>query len=268
MYGGELVHQSTDEYGQIEVIDFQHALRSLHFGNKTQQSAMLLSKPFILVHKYAQAMMLPLSWKKPHRALILGLGSGSIARYLYNYCPDLVIDAVELRGEVIDLAKKYFLLPEPDKRFTVYHESAFDWLNSHPIINELNLKSPCISPGKSSETLYDMIFVDMFLTTEVGVDITINVATYIDKLTTILNHDGILILNQLGNNIHSYPALDALFKNFPNQLYSIDIEALNTIFIASRSSIPDSIDKDNFYDIEISYMLPFRNYFEKMHPVL
>ncbi|HED35822.1 MAG TPA: hypothetical protein ENJ08_16635 [Gammaproteobacteria bacterium] len=263
-YGGELVHQSSDEYGPIEIVDFQHALRCLHFGNKTQQSAMLLSNPFILVHKYAQAMMLPLSWKKPQRALILGLGSGSIARYLYNYCPELILDAVELRGEVIDIAKEYFLLPEQDKRFTVYHESAFDWLNNQQTeTDKLNVKSP----RTQSDTLYDMIFVDMFLTTEAGTDITINVTTCIDKLAIMLNNDGILILNQIGNSIHSYPALDALLKNFPDQLHSIDVETLNTIFIASRGSIPDSIDRDGFYDTEISYMLPFRNYFEKMNPV-
>ncbi|VAW63495.1 hypothetical protein MNBD_GAMMA11-1141 [hydrothermal vent metagenome] len=257
MYGGELIHQSSDEYGSIEVVDFQPALRSLHFGNKTQQSAMLLSSPFILVHKYAQAMMLPLSWKTPQRALVLGLGSGSIVKYLYNYCQNLRVDAVELRGEVIELAKRYFLLPEADERLHIYNESAFDWINTRS--NELS--------RKESQVGYDLILVDMFLTTDTGTDITVSVPSHINALTHLLNPEGILILNQLGDSILSYPGLDTLRANFPQQLYSINIESVNSILLASKAALPEAIDKTGFCDIELSYMLPFRHYFNSLTPV-
>jgi len=51
VYGGELIYQKTDQYGKIEVVDHQQKIRSLHFGNITQQSAMLLNNPFLLVHQ-------------------------------------------------------------------------------------------------------------------------------------------------------------------------------------------------------------------------
>ncbi|VAW73151.1 hypothetical protein MNBD_GAMMA10-891, partial [hydrothermal vent metagenome] len=268
MYGGELIHKGSDEYGSIEIVDFQQALRSLHFGNKTQQSAMLLSNPFILVHKYAQAMMLPLSWKKPERVLVLGLGSGSIVRYLYNYCPQLIIDAVELRGEVIALAREYFLLPEPDERLHIYNESAFDWLKTHATVPSPD--EPAQKGAMQTESSpdfrprYDMVFVDMFLTTEVGKDIAINVSSQLDALTHLLNPEGSLIINQLGDDILSYPGLDTLRANFPQQLHTINIESLNSILIASKGHVPETLDEEGFYEVELNYMLPFRSYFKKL----
>ena len=150
MHGGELIHQTSDEFGSIEVIEFQQKIRSLHFGNKTQQSAMLLNHPYILIHKYAQAMMLPLCWTNASKVLVLGLGSGSIVKYLYNYFQHLKIDAIELRPAVIELASEYFLLPECDERFKIFNESAFDWLDRQ---QENTL---------SENEKYDLIIVDMF----------------------------------------------------------------------------------------------------------
>ncbi|VAW65902.1 hypothetical protein MNBD_GAMMA09-213 [hydrothermal vent metagenome] len=250
MYGGELIYKTSDEHGSIEVVDFQQKIRSMHFGNKTQQSAMLLSNPFILIHKYSQAMMLPLSWINPQRVLMLGLGSGSIVKYLYNYYPELIIDTVELRQKVIELATDYFLLPEDNERFYIYNESAFDWLNAQ------------------AQTKYDIIFVDMFLTSSTGKDITISVSTYIEKIYHLLNDNGVVVFNQLGDNVLSYPGISRLSELFSHQLYSINIESVNNILIATRGLIPESIDTGEFHNIEIDYMLPYRSYFNRLTPVL
>ena len=85
MLGGELIHQTSDEYGSIEVIDYMQKIRGLHFGNKTQQSASLLCNPYFLIHKYAQAMTLPICRLNVKRVLVIGLGAGSIVKYFYNY---------------------------------------------------------------------------------------------------------------------------------------------------------------------------------------
>jgi len=256
MYGGELIHQTRDDFGSIEVIDTQQKIRSLHFGNKTQQSAMLLNHPFILIHKYAQAMMLPLCWIQPKKVLVLGLGSGSIVKYLYNYFQDIHIDAIELRPEVVNVAREFFLLPECNQRFNIHYESAFGWLeNASKNITAENEK-------------YDLIVVDMFLTSKTGKDITIDISSMVNNIYHLLSEKGAITFNQLGNNIFSYSAFDALLAVYlTHQLFCIDIDSSNTILLASKSGIPANIPDETFRLFEKNYSSPFKNYFERLYPV-
>ena len=69
-YGGQLIYSTRDNYGPIEVIDFKQTLRSLHFGNATQQTGMFLYNPNILIHKYTQAMLTSLCWHIPKNILL------------------------------------------------------------------------------------------------------------------------------------------------------------------------------------------------------
>lgn len=254
MHGGELIHQVTDELGTIEVVEFQNKIRSLHFGNKTQQSAMLLQHPYILIHKYAQAMVLPLCWCKPSKVLVLGLGCGSIVKYLYNYFQHIQIDAIELRPKVIELAQEYFLLPESNDRLQIHNTCVFDWLDNK-------------GKAQNNET-YDLIIVDMFLTTKAGKDITVDVSAPISKLDKLLTENGVIAFNQLGQNLFSYSAFDALLSVYlTHQLYSVDIDSSNTILFASRSTIPSNIPDETFHHYEKTCSSPYKYYFENLHPV-
>lgn len=256
MYGGELIHQTSDEFGSIEVVDTQQKIRSLHFGNKTQQSAMLLNHPFILIHKYAQAMMLPLCWTQPKKVLVLGLGSGSIVKYLYNYFQDIHIDAIELRPAVINVAREFFLLPECNQRFKVHNKSAFDWLE--------NTNKDTLSENDK----YDLIIVDMFLTSKAGKDITIDISSVVSNIYSLLNENGAITFNQLGENIFSYSAFDSLLAVYlTHQLFCIDIDSSNTILVASKTGIPSNIPDETFRLFEKNYSSPFKNYFERLYPV-
>ena len=107
-YDGQLIYTSKDEFGPIDVVEYHQSIRSMHFGNRTQQSGMFLYNHVVLIHKYTQAMLTPLCWKKPENTLILGLGGGSLAKYLLHFYPDIKIDAVDLRTEVVKASQQYF----------------------------------------------------------------------------------------------------------------------------------------------------------------
>ena len=109
-YGGQLIHQTEDEYGIIEVVDFPSTIRGLHFGSEHQQSSSLLSNPAILMQQYTQAMLTPLCWLKPQNCLALGMGGGCQINYLFKFVEGIKIDAVEMREEVVNVAEKYFML--------------------------------------------------------------------------------------------------------------------------------------------------------------
>ena len=96
-YGGTLVHCQRDEQGLLEVVE-AYGVRSLHFGSAARQSTMSLAEPERLEMPYLRAMLIGLAFvPAPCRCLILGLGGGSLARFLAHHLPSARIEVVELR---------------------------------------------------------------------------------------------------------------------------------------------------------------------------
>ena len=131
VHGGQLIHATEDDFGTIEVVEFQQSVRGLHFGNATQQSGMFLYNPNVLIHKYTQAMLTPICWYQPDTVLILGLGAGSLAKYLLHILPGIKIDGVDLRPEVIKVAQEYFYLPEEDENFALHYQLAQNYIDQN-----------------------------------------------------------------------------------------------------------------------------------------
>lgn len=249
MLGTKLIHQTSDEYSSIEVVDYMDQIRALHFGNKTQQSACLLCNPHFLIHKYAQAMMLPLCWLKPERVLVIGLGAGSIVKYLYNYHPEIIIDTIELRSKVIELATEYFMLPEADERLNIFNDSANNWFNG------------------DDRNKYDLIIVDVFLTSELDKDITVDISESFKNIENLLTTKGVAVFNHLGNDVHSYPGIKELPTIFKNQIYSMDIETTNSIIITSHNPIPNEISETVFNKMSQISTIPYNHYFNFLQPI-
>ena len=247
-HGGILIHETKDEYGIIDVIEFKQTIRGLHFGNKTQQSGMFLYNSVILINKYTQAMLTTLIWKSPEKSLILGLGAGSIAKYLLHFFPDIHIDAVDLRPEVIKIAHEYFNLPKPDNNFNIHYSSAEDYLD------------------KDIESKYDLILIDLFLTFKAK-DISVDINDNIEKLAKILSHDGYLCINVLGSNYMNYTGLNQLKNIFNMNIYAIPVESSNVIIIASHNTININESDIDFTTIEKRMGLQFRSYFNKLKAI-
>lgn len=124
---GTLVYQSRDKFGEIQVREHGNE-RCLYLGSLTVQSAMYLHAPLALALAYTQAMMsFVLLQPSPSRVLLLGLGGGSLARFLHHQLPAASIDAVELRPAVVEAAKKCFGLIE-DARLRIHVGDAGDFV--------------------------------------------------------------------------------------------------------------------------------------------
>lgn len=112
---GLLVHATRDADGLIEVIDDADT-RSLYFGTRARQSSMRLADPLALPLAYTRNMLAALLFKpQPRRILLIGLGGGSLARFLHGHLPESRIDCVESRPAVVDLARRFFQLPSHDR---------------------------------------------------------------------------------------------------------------------------------------------------------
>jgi spermidine synthase len=76
---------------------------------KDASTAMDLSDPHRHVLEYTAMMMIGLGYvEQPKNALVLGLGGGTVSKYLRRYYPELRIVNVEFDDEVRRLAEAYF----------------------------------------------------------------------------------------------------------------------------------------------------------------
>jgi len=95
-------------------------VRSLHVGGEAIQSAMRLGDPFALYLDYTRCMMgFLLFHPAPRRALMLGLGGGSLAKFFHRYLRKTSVRVVELDERIVTAARTQFWLPHDDARLSV-----------------------------------------------------------------------------------------------------------------------------------------------------
>lgn len=171
---GKEIFRCYDDIGPVQVLDDGNK-RYLAFGSDDEQSCQLKAQPTQLQYEYTRAMLLALLFNRdPSRALLLGLGGGSLAGCLHQHWPRLKITAVELRRTVIDTAQRYFQLPR-DERLDILEADAGDYLGQHETND------------------FDLIFSDIYGAE--GVDDLQLQERYLDQCLARLSEDGWLVLN-------------------------------------------------------------------------
>ena len=103
-------------------ISEESGVRYLHFGSEWVQGAMRIRKPDALELEYTREMMAGLLLRAepwPERVLLIGLGAGSIAKFIHRHLPLARTTVVEIAPEVHAVACQYFRLPPEDERLQV-----------------------------------------------------------------------------------------------------------------------------------------------------
>ncbi|MCX7275646.1 MAG: DNA-deoxyinosine glycosylase [Burkholderiales bacterium] len=100
-------------------------VRYLHFGTPWVQGAMLMAHPNLLVLDYIQRMMAWLLFLSPPAEILqLGLGAGSLTRFVHARLPPSRITVVEYSRDVIEVTRSFFALPADDARLQVHCDEA------------------------------------------------------------------------------------------------------------------------------------------------
>lgn len=95
-------------------------VRTLHLDSDTVQSAMRVDQPDELELSYTRAMMAFLLFgEMPSNAVLVGLGGGSLAKFMYQHLPQTRMRVIEVSAEVIEVARRFFGTPQDDGRFRV-----------------------------------------------------------------------------------------------------------------------------------------------------
>lgn len=117
----------------VEVSE-ENGLRMLHLGGDAIQSAMLLDAPDALALHYTRAMIgFMLFNAVPRDLLMIGLGGGSIARFVHARMPATRITTVEINAKVVAAARAFFGLPMDDERSQVIVADGGDYVPANPM---------------------------------------------------------------------------------------------------------------------------------------
>lgn len=177
-YDRKLLFSGQDEYGPVEVVE-SNELRSLHFGTLFKQSEMDLKDPFTLVTKYIQLMAMSLVFSpQPKSVLVLGLGGGSLPKFIWKHFPKCRIDAIERSPLVAKISHEYFAVPK-SPRLNIHIDDAFEYV-------------------RQSHSTYDLIFVDLFLADSVA-DLP-SAKDFFKNCHRLLTHKNSLILLHVWRN--------------------------------------------------------------------
>lgn len=103
-------------------ISEEAGVRYLHFGSEWVQGAMRIRKPDALELEYTREMMLGFLLREapwPRSALLVGLGAGSVCKFVRRTAPACRITVVEIAPAVVACARQFFKLPDEDAHLSI-----------------------------------------------------------------------------------------------------------------------------------------------------
>jgi spermidine synthase len=138
------LYEQPSPYNNILVVENQPGFRTLYFERGgALQSVAKMGDPDHLELPYAKTMLSGLALcTDPQRILIVGLGGGTLPKFLHKHYPQAVIDTVDIDPDVIKVARQFFEFKE-DANLRAYVSDGRKFIEDRP--------------GS-----YDMIFLDAF----------------------------------------------------------------------------------------------------------
>jgi spermidine synthase len=117
-FGEAVLFRQDTQYHRITVTE-SSGVRHLRF-DRSHQSAIEMSDGLTSLIRYPDYLQLPMAIDpEPKRVLVIGLGGGAVTKRYWHDYPDVMVDSVEIDPVVVDVAKRYFGLPD-DPRLRVF----------------------------------------------------------------------------------------------------------------------------------------------------
>jgi len=213
-FAGHTVCRRRDEHGLLEVVETD-TTRTLYFGTPAKQSSMALEAPHRLALSYTRAMAAALLFNpRPRSALLIGLGGGSLARFLLHHLPDCRVDAAEPRSAVIDIAREHFALAE------------------HPRLRIFPVGGAEFLAGQPPDT-YDLILVDAFDASGLAAEVTTD--SFMQACHSVLTADGVLSVNLWASRRElCRDQFRLLADRFDNQVLRLPVERRGNVIALAR----------------------------------
>jgi len=197
-------------------------VRYLHFSSAWIQGAMRIQRPNALELAYTREMMLGLLLREPpwpRDALLIGLGAGSLAKFIYHQLPATRITVVEIDPQVEVVARLHFRLPDDPRRLRMIIADGADYL-------------------LAGSSVHDYILVDGFDGhARAG---ALDTLPFYQACRARLRHSGLLSINLLGRERGAAASIEHIDAAFDGRaLVFSSSDAGNTIVIATAGDPVD-----------------------------
>jgi spermidine synthase len=183
------------EDSETVYVSERYGVRSLHIGSDTVQSAMRLKAPNELELAYTRSMMAFLLFvPDPQHVLMIGLGGGSVAKFIHHKMPAVKVQAVEVSPRVVSIARQCFNVPPNGPRFEIIVTDGAEY-------------------ARRDDVGTDVLMVD-------GYDADAHVeelasAAFYESCRARLNSGGMLVVNLWGGDKEFHVLLQRIHKAFP-----------------------------------------------------
>jgi spermidine synthase len=126
------IHRAISEQQHVDVSEVD-GVRSLYLGSNTIQSSMRVKSPFALELAYSRGMMCFLLFTdNVQHALSIGLGGGSVQKYVFANCPEIQQTVVEINPQVIATAHSHFFVPTDEPTLQILEGDGIAHLENNP----------------------------------------------------------------------------------------------------------------------------------------
>ncbi len=172
---GRVVYSRDTRYHRLYVVD-DGGTRYLRF-DASLQSAMYLDEPFRTRFRYTDFLHLGIAYAPAARdVLFVGLGGGSAPKRMWRDFPELEIQVAELDPVVVEVAQRYFALPQ-DPRLHVDVDDGRRYL-------------------ADTDRRFDLVVVDAFFAD--GIPFHLFTREFLELVRTRLQPGGVVVTNVIG----------------------------------------------------------------------
>lgn len=225
-------------------------LRHLHVGGSAIQSAMRIDAPDELALAYTRAMMAALLFQPaPRDAILIGLGGGSMAKWLYRHLPRMRTVAVEVDFRVVGAAHRVFGLPLGRKRLRVLVGDGADYVAAHP-------------------ASADLVFLDAFVNHRQAP--SIRTAEFYRAARAALRRDGVLAINFMTDDPGLRAYLRRLAEAFEGRLACLRAIGEDNVVVFAFADDPGVITPTSLVGRAIALQrehgLEFRTFAQNVRP--
>jgi spermidine synthase len=158
---------TVTEIGYRRILRFEH----------NRQSSMYTDDPYETDFEYPGYFHLALAIRPDStRTLVIGLGGGTVVKRMWRDYPDMRIDAVEIDPAVVDVARRFFALPD-DVRIRVVTGDGRRFLETTP-------------------ERYDIVIIDAF--DDGSVPVPLRTEECLRAVRDRLEEGGVIVYNVIG----------------------------------------------------------------------
>lgn len=240
--GSRRITRNVDKQGgdSIDVSEID-GVRSLHLGNSTIQSSMRVKAPYDLELTYTRGMMCYLLFRpQAEQLLLIGLGGGSIPKFVRHYMPEVRVTAVEINPRVIEVARSHFLLPPDDAGLQVVEGDGAAYIREHP-------------------EAADVLMLDAFSSSGIAPELCSQ--DFYDSCVAALSADGMLMVNLWGSDRNFDVYLQRIEQSFGNRVLVMPTGRPGNIIVMGFNRVPPDLRwetlRERARQLEEAYKIEF-----------